>query len=273
MKVEIIFEDQDILVINKPAGLVANRADSVKELTVQDWLEQQLPKQMMTKVAWRELIPADFNEEFGTPEEIFKERIGLVHRLDKDTSGVMVAAKNPGSLVNLLAQFRQRQVSKKYTCLAHGKFRVPKGTIRAPLGRDKNNRHRFTITSEGRPAITEYEVIDYYLGLNELGQEKLAKFKKNLASYQGFSLVNCWPKTGRTHQIRVHLKHWQHPLVGDTKYVGKKRVRLDRVWCSRQFLHASTIELTHPRTNKKISFEAELNEDLQQALSFLNKSV
>ncbi len=268
MNIEVVFEDQDILIINKPAGLVMNRADSVKVLTLQDWLEKKLEKETIND--WRELVPADFSEEFGTAEEIFKQRQGLAHRLDKDTSGVIVAAKNPGSLVNLLAQFRQREISKRYTCLTHGKFRVPKGTIRAPLGRDRTNRQKFTISSGGRPSITEYEVIDYHADLNEQGQEKLKKFKKNLLSYQGFSLVNCWPKTGRTHQIRVHMKHWQHPLVGDTKYVGKKRAKLDREWCPRQFLHASSIEFTHPRTNEKVNFEVELADDLKQALNFLS---
>jgi 23S rRNA pseudouridine1911/1915/1917 synthase len=267
VNVEIIFEDQDILVVSKPAGMVSNRAVSVKEPSLQDWLAEKLAAETM--VDWQELVPADFSEEFGTAEEIFKERIGLVHRLDKDTSGVMVAAKNPGSLVNLLAQFRERKVNKKYTCLTHGKFRVPQGTIRAPLGRSRKNRQRFDVASEGRAAITEYKVDDYYPDLNEQGLEKLKEFKKKLSSYQGFSLVNCWPKTGRTHQIRVHLRHWQHPLVGDEKYVGKKRAKLDKVWCPRQFLHASQIKFTHPRTNEEVNFEAELAEDLQQALGFL----
>ncbi|MBT3250077.1 MAG: RluA family pseudouridine synthase [Candidatus Pacebacteria bacterium] len=271
MKVEIIFEDQDILVVNKPAGMVSNSAQSVKEPSLQDWLVEKTAQNVSDD--WKELVPADFNNEYGTVEEIFKERAGLVHRLDKDTSGVMVAAKNPGSLVNLLAQFRERKTSKKYTCLAHGKFRVPQGNIIAPLGRSRTNRQKFDVSSDGRSATTEYKVIDYYPDLNDQGLEKLKEFKKNLSSYQGFSLVNCWPKTGRTHQIRVHLKHWKHPLVGDDKYVGKKRVKLDEVWCPRQFLHASQINFIHPRTGKKVSFEVELAEDLRQALSFLNKSV
>lgn len=267
MNVKIIFEDQDILIINKPAGLVSNRAKSVKEESLQDWLEKKLAKE--TVVDWQELVPVDFNKEFGTVEEIFKERIGLVHRLDKDTSGVMVAAKNAGSLVNLLAQFQQRRVKKRYTCLTHGKFRVPRGTISAPLGRARMDRQKFAVTSEGRPAVTDYEVIDYYSDLNEQGLEKIKEFKKKNSSYQGFSLVNCWPKTGRTHQIRVHMKHWHHSLVGDTKYVGKKRARLDKVWCSRQFLHAGQIRFTHPRTNEEVTFEAELAEDLVGVLFFL----
>jgi len=267
MNIEVIFEDQDILVINKPAGLVVNQADSVKEFSLQDWLKEKLAKE--NSQDWEELVPGDFDKEFGTPTEIFQQRLGLVHRLDKETSGVMVAAKNPGSLVNLLAQFRQRQVSKKYTCLTHNKFRVPQGIIRAPLGRARVDRQKFTVAPEGRSAVTKYEVVDYYPDLNELGKEKVKQFGKKSAVYQGFSLVHCWPKTGRTHQIRVHLKHWKHPLVGDSKYVGKKRAKLDAAWCPRQFLHATEIEFTHPRSGEKTSFSAELAADLKEVLKLL----
>lgn len=269
MKIETIFEDQDILIVNKPAGLVVNEASSVKGETLQAWLTKRLDD--AETADWQALIPDDFTEEFGTAEEIFSQRQGLVHRLDKDTSGVMITAKNPGALVNLLAQFKQRQVKKKYTCLTHRKFRVPKGTIDAPLARARVDRQKFAVSSAGRSAVTNYELIAYYPNLNELGQEKLAKYKKKLSLYQGFTLVKCWPKTGRTHQIRVHMKHWQHPLVGDSKYVGKRRAKLDELWCPRQFLHASQIEFTHPRTQKKLIFEAELAVDLQYSLSLLAK--
>jgi 23S rRNA pseudouridine1911/1915/1917 synthase len=267
MNIKIIFEDQDILIINKPAGLVVNQTKTVKELTLQDWLGKRLSKKDFKD--WQKLVPANFSEKFGTAEEIFKNRLGLAHRLDKNTSGVMVAAKNPGSLVNLLAQFQQRQISKKYICLAHNKFRVPLGTIRAPLGRARVDRQKFAVVSNGRPAVTTYKVVNYYSGLNKQGKEKLKDFKKKVSVYQGFSLVHCWPKTGRTHQIRVHLKHWKHPLVGDNKYVGKKRAKLDAVWCPRQFLHASWIELIHPRINQKINFKVELAADLKEALKLL----
>ena len=267
MNIEIIFEDEDILVINKPAGLIANRSRTVKDLTLQDRLEERLIAEDFKD--WKKLIPADFSEEFGTAEEIFKERLGLVHRLDKNTSGVMVTAKNPGSLVNLLTQFKQRQTSKKYICLVHNKFRVPQGTIRAPLGRSRVDRQKFAVVSNGKPAVTKYKVVDYYLGLNEQGKEKLKDFKKKISVYQGFSLVHCWPKTGRTHQVRVHLKHWKHPLVGDNKYVGKKRAKLDAAWCPRQFLHAAELKFIHPRDGKRVSFEVELPIDLKKVLGLL----
>lgn len=267
MDINIIYEDQDIWIIDKPAGLVANQAETVSEPTLQDWLKQRLVD--VEEVDWSELVPPNFNDSYGTPKEVFVQRLGLVHRLDKDTSGVLVAAKNPGALVNLLDQFRQRQTSKKYICLTHNKFRVPQGIIRAPLGRARTDRQKFAVISSGRSAVTEYRVVDYYSGLNKQGLRKLEKFKKKISIYQGFSLVHCWPKTGRTHQVRVHMKHWKNPLVGDSKYVGKRRAKLDAVWCPRQFLHAAELKFTHPRTNEKVSFEVELAGDLKKVLGLL----
>ena len=278
MKIKIIFEDQDLWVINKPPGLVVNRAETVKSPTLQDWLEEQLPPLVefeKQKSSWAELVPTDFDEQYGTPLEIFKKRLGLVHRLDKDTSGVMVLAKNPGALVNLLQQFKQRQTEKRYLCLAHGKFRVPRGNIRAPLGRANYNRQKMAVGPSGKKATTLYEVTKFYPTFKStVIKEKFNKQQqRRLSIYQGFSLVNCWPKTGRTHQVRVHLKHWRHPLVGDEKYAGKKRAKLDLIWCPRQFLHAAELSFNHPRQQKNqkpsVSFEAELTTDLQAVVELL----
>jgi 23S rRNA pseudouridine1911/1915/1917 synthase len=268
MDIEIIHQDQDILVINKPAGIVVNKAKSVREPTVQDWVSNQLSD--IQESQWQELVPTKFDDQYGAPVEIFNQRQGLAHRLDKDTSGVMVWAKNPGSLVNLMHQFKQHQVKKKYTCLTHGKFRIPEGTISAPLGRARVDRQKFAVVSEGREAVTEYQVAQYYPGFSEQGRQELEQIKKKLSLYQGFSLVDCWPKTGRTHQIRVHMKHWLHPLVGDDKYVGKRRAKLDKMWCPRQFLHAARLEFVHPRTQKEVNFTADLTQDLEQVLKFLS---
>lgn len=274
MKIKIIFEDQDLWLINKPPSLVVNRSETVKKPTLQDWLEEQLPPLIeleKQEPTWSELVPADFDEQYGTPLEIFKKRLGLVHRLDKDTSGVMVLAKNPGSLVNLLQQFKQRQTKKRYLCLAHGKFRVPRGNIRAPLGRANYNRQKMAVGPGGRKATTRYEVAKFYPAFKPTTIEE--KFNKQqqrrLSIYQGFSLVDCWPKTGRTHQVRVHLKHWRHPLVGDEKYAGKKRAKLDPVWCPRQFLHAAELSFIHPRRQREVKFVAELSQDLQAVLKLL----
>lgn len=266
---QLLFEDPDLAVINKPADLVVNQATTVGDTTVQSWWTEYLQR-IDQATSWEELIPADFDSTYGSPEEIFSQRQGIVHRLDKDTSGALILAKNPGALVNLLAQFKQRTVSKKYTCLVHGKFRVPEGVIQAPVERASFDRQRFVVGVTGRPAETQYRVQAYFPSLTK---EALALFsplqKKRLSVYQGFSLVECTPKTGRTHQIRVHLQHWGHPIVGDAKYVGKKRAKLDAVWLGRQFLHASQLTVTHPRSGESLTIEAPLADDLQAALALL----
>jgi 23S rRNA pseudouridine1911/1915/1917 synthase len=268
---QILFEDSDILAINKPAGVVVNRAESYVGFTVQDWMAEylkNLSNQNRTD-DWLSLLPADFTTTYGTPEEIFEQRVGMVHRLDKDTSGVMLLAKNPGAMINLLRQFKERAVSKEYTCLTHGKFATPAGTIDLPLARRSSNRMMFGVVANGRPAVTDYQVVAFYANFEKtmLG-EKSSLLRSSL--YQGFSLVNCQPKTGRTHQIRVHMQHLQHPIVGDQTYVGKKRAKIDQLWCPRQFLHASKISLSHPRANQAMTIEAPLAEDLSLALRFLN---
>lgn len=281
----IIYEDKDILVLNKPAGIVVNRAQSVLTPTVQDWLEEHFhTKGIIAAQAypndWISQVPKEFTEEYGSPEDIFKQRSGIAHRLDKETSGILLVAKHPGSLLALLKQFRLREVQKQYLCLTHGKFGMTKGEISAPIGRRSKNRKLFGIVADGRPAVTQYQVVEYYSEFDakrvqtELQEESINSWSKlPLSSYNGFSLVKCWPKTGRTHQIRVHMAHLGHPIVGDYFYVGKKRRKLDALWCPRQFLHAQGISFIHPRTKEAMSFEAELPEDLKQSLKFLHQSM
>lgn len=271
-EIKIIHEDQDLLVINKPPGLVVNRAESVKVETLQDWLEKNIEAISKREFPedWRSQLPADFSDQYGTTEEIFESRTGLAHRLDKDTSGVMLIAKHPGSLLNLLKQFRDREIQKMYSCLTHGKFALPKGEVNLPLGRRSSNRKLFAVVSGGRPALTEYQVEKFYpnFDLEKLGPD----FKqKRFSLYDGFSMVNCWPKTGRTHQIRVHMAYLKHPIVGDIHYVGKKRIKLDGLWCQRQFLHARQIELTHPRSGNKVKYQADLSDDLLKSLTYLSE--
>lgn len=270
---EILFEDDDIIVINKPPGMVVNAAETTSAPTVQEWITSYLQKHPSTE-EWQSLVPADFSAEFGTPEAIFAERQGIVHRLDKNTSGVMVLAKNPGALVALLAQFKQRQTTKRYLTLVHGKFPVPEARLSLPLGRASRDRKLFAVTPEGREAVTDYKVLQEFRELNvallrqqqpELSKETLHRF----SIYQGFSLVECWPKTGRTHQIRVHLAHIRHPIVGDTTYLGRKRQMLDPIWCPRQFLHASSLRFKHPRSQKELEFAASLSSDLEAVLLIL----
>lgn len=293
----VLFEDADVLVLNKPAGLVVNQADSVKAYSLQDWLATQVPvwQQTWASAEWEKMVPKDFAAEFGSPEKIYAERLGLCHRLDKDTSGCLVIAKNPGALVQLLQQFRERTVKKSYLCLVHGGFTVLQGEINAPISRSQQNRTKFAVDPEGRMAITTYEVQRRFVGLKglveaaKLGWSHQApeyqafetkflefpvavqkKIRQHKSSYeQGFSLVACYPKTGRTHQIRVHLAHIHHPLVGDQLYAGKKRASVDAAWCPRQFLHAATLEFAHPRTTERHSISAPLPAELTQVLEFL----
>jgi len=200
---------------------------------------------------------------------------------------VLLLAKHPAALINLLSQFKERQVSKEYLCLVHGKVQPPEATLNIPLGRASRDRKLFSAQPDGRPAITQYKVAQLFTDLKvpelyedlqksqgrgvplELAKLSLAGLKKRLSVYQGFSLVQCWPKTGRTHQIRVHMAQIQHPLVRDQTYVGKKRKILDPLWCSRQFLHAASISFEQPRTKKKLTLTAKLPDDLIKTLNYL----
>jgi 23S rRNA pseudouridine1911/1915/1917 synthase len=277
--ISIIYEDNDLAVINKPAGVVVNRADTIKEPTLQDWWAEreklEVGNMELEREKWQELVPSDFASEYGTPEEVWQERGGIVHRLDKETSGVMILAKNPGALVHLLRQFRLRETQKKYICLVHGKFQVLEDTITAPLGRSTLNRTKFTVMADGRVAETKYQVVKQFSGVDAEKITAGRKFsaphvkKKLQQTYQGFALVECWPKTGRTHQLRVHFSHLHHPIVSDETYLGHKRVILDATWCPRLFLHAAELSFSHPRSGKKLTFQAELPQELQQALEVL----
>ncbi len=270
--ITILFEDQDLLILHKPAGVVVNRAQTVVGETIQDWIETNIPTVAKKEYPadWQTLIPSEFTGEFGTPEEIFTARTGIAHRLDKDTSGVFVCAKHPGALLSLLDQFKARTIQKKYTCLTHGKFAMLEGEVNVPLGRRSSNRKLFAVVADGRPALTKYQVQEFFPEFDtQLFTEKTGEKGKRTSIYQGFSLVSCWPKTGRTHQIRVHMAHLQHPLVGDVQYVGKKRSRLDVLWCPRQFLHAAEITFTHPRTKEAVTFVAPLPQDLEAVLEFV----
>lgn len=272
---KILYQDQDILVIDKPAGLVTNRANSVKQPTLQDWVEP-LVAQAQWPSDWRTLIPANFVETYGLPEDVFALRSGIAHRLDKDTSGIVLVAKHPGSLVYLLQAFRERTVTKSYLCLVHGLIYPDQDRISLPLGRSSQHRHKFAVVPDGRPAITHYQVqrrwqLGEYAQVIDLVTADLAVNKKQVSSnYQGFSLLVCHPETGRTHQIRVHLSSIQHPLVGDATYTGKRRHSFDQAWCARHFLHANSLTVTHPRSGKAMSWESSLPADLSRTLALLD---
>lgn len=247
-KLQIIFEDENLLVVDKPAGLVSTPSETQAEGTLADIL----------------------NKEHG----VQLDRGGLVHRLDKDTSGLILAAKTQEIFDGLQAQFKDRTVKKEYLALVHGVMEQS-GKIEAKIGRNPINREKFTVMDEGREATTLYTLEKHFEMKEETIDELFSEFNKiqrrklkNL-NYGKFSLVRCFPETGRTHQIRVHLKHIGFSIVGDEKYGGRKVVRLDHRWCPRQFLHAARISFIHPKTGEKLEFESPLPEDLEKALSFL----
>lgn len=258
----ILFEDDAVLVLNKPPGWVVNTAQTYSGATIQDWMEQRLQKTGQKLIKREVSAPnkvADANS-YGTSEEIFAERRGIVHRLDKDTSGALLLAKNPEALMELLRQFKAREVGKTYLALVHGKLNPSNGIIRLPLDRSTSDRKKFTVSFQGRLAETKYKLIEFFPGLPKSIATKKGK------SYQGFSLVELKPKTGRTHQIRVHMAAIKHPLVSDETYVGRKRIAIDLEWCPRQFLHAKEIVFVHPATHQSCSVEVPLYQDLDRAL-------
>lgn len=263
---QIIYEDADLLVINKPAGMVVNRSATVREgETLQDWLEKSVLR--------RELSGRPgLSEGQAFREEDFLARSGIVHRLDKDTSGVLVVAKNPPAFSDLQRQFKERLVRKTYIALVHGWFsRRPglqegqaSGEIRASLGRDPKNRQRFAVTADGRPATTKYRVLEYYD--RHSGRRPESDPGRARMTY---TLLELQPLTGRTHQIRVHLAHLHHPVVTDPWYAGRKTSRGDRLFCPRLFLHAQSLGFAHPRTGVWLKVEADLPDDLKKVLQSL----
>ena len=223
--VKILYEDADLLVIDKPAGLTVHPAPGHFSHT---------------------LVNAVLSHLNEIEDEGDITRPGIVHRLDKDTSGVMLVAKNNVALANLADQFKARTVKKTYITLVKGILRPDKGVIDAPIGRDSGDRKKMAVTGEsrGRAARTNYRVIRY-VGKN--------------------SLLEIMPETGRTHQIRVHLAAIGYPVFGDITY-GKKSAFLNR-----QFLHAHKIGFNLPATGKWVEFESPLPEDLEQVLQELDK--
>lgn len=216
----IVFEDKTLLILDKPSGLVVNRAETVKEETLQDWLEKKIT---------------------GSS---YLERSGIVHRLDKETSGLLVVAKTKNAFENLQKQFKERRVEKKYISLVHGQVKPRQGEIVLPIGRTQKDRQKFGVQVYGRKARTKYQVKRYW---------------------QEFSLLEIELLTGRTHQIRVHFSFLGHPVVSDLKY-GGKRGRRDRKFCPRMFLHAAKLGFSHPQTNQRQSFVSPLPFDLEKVI-------
>lgn len=273
----ILATGQDWWVINKPAGWVTNRAQTHQEPTLQAWLEENLLalKNLSAEKDWRPLLPDDWDEKYGGAEEIFMARSGLAHRLDKETSGAMLVAKNPGALMNFLAQFKNRQIKKTYWALTHGLWGIKRDRLSLPLGRKSGERLKWTVRAEGKPAVTNYQVLEEWPAINieklkqAAGGDLKTKTITNL--YQGFSLIECHPQTGRTHQIRVHCSYSHHPLVGDKTYTSSQKIKIDQFWCPRQFLHARSLTFSDPSNHQLVTVESPLAPDLKEALGFLEK--
>lgn len=226
MSLDILYEDPHLLAVNKPAGLVVHPGPGHPRGTLVNALLAHHPP-----IA-----------DVGPPD-----RAGIVHRLDKETSGVMVIAKTEAALEALQEQFRRRDVRKRYLALVNERVQPPEGIIEVPLGRDPVDRQKMVPTPEGRYSRTRYRVIRLF---------------------PRHTILEARPYTGRTHQVRVHLSWLGHPIVGDTVY-GRRRQPLLK---DRHFLHASRLILTHPVTEREICFEAPMPDELRHVLHQLGYS-
>ena len=232
--IDIVYEDDALVVVNKSAGMVVHPAAGAPSGTLANALAyhfQQLPGSGI--------------------------RPGIVHRLDRDTSGLLVVAKTEAALENLSDQFRDRTVYKSYVALVHGRVLSNSGKIDQPLARDPSNRTRMAVLRAGRNALTLYRV---------------------RSSYERFTLLDVELKTGRTHQIRVHLAWIKHPVVGDETYGGGRdntiqdpQVRARVRNLNRHFLHAEKLAFTHPATGERVMFESPLPAELAELLVFLSR--
>lgn len=231
---DIVYEDEGIIVVNKPAGMVVHPAYGHCTGTLVNAVLAHCPG----------LAGAE-----GDP------RPGIVHRLDKDTSGLIIVAKNDAARRHLQCQFKRREVKKVYLALLEGHLEPTQGVIEAPIGRDKKRRKRMAVVEGGREARTEYQVVEYFD----------AKAGKASRSY---TLVEAEPKTGRTHQVRVHFASIGHPLAGDPVY-GFRKQRLSGL--HRQFLHAQTLGFRLPVSDQYIELTAELPDDLRGVLEELRR--
>ncbi len=222
---EIIYEDKNLLVINKPAGMVVHPSAGHSNGT--------LVHAVMGHTSFLEGIGG-------------KKRPGIVHRLDKDTSGIILVAKNDNSHQWLQRQFKLRNVEKFYLALVDGRPATPTGRIIAPIYRDRGQRKKMAIAPEGkgRPSVTEYQTIE---------------------QFSNHTLLRVHPLTGRTHQIRIHLSSLRIPIVGDSVYGHKKQ----RINLKRHFLHASELSIRMPGEKNKTTFKAELPDDLTEVLENL----
>lgn len=242
MPLNIVYEDQEVLVIDKPVGLVVHPGTGNRSGTLINGVAWYLQKQ--NQQITEEILP----------------RFGLVHRIDKNTSGIMVLSKTPRAVASLARQFFDHSIERQYVALVWGDIEQDEGTVNAHIGRDLRFRKLFDAFPEGdhgKPAITHYRVLERF----------------------GYvTLISCQLETGRTHQIRVHLKHLGHPLFNDD-YYGGDRIRKGTVFtrykqfvdncfalCPRQALHARSLGFKHPESGQRVFFESPIPEDMQSVI-------
>lgn len=230
-ELKILYEDNQILVLNKPSGLVVNISKTSPQDTVQDYLYDYLK------------IPHNDITEFN-------QRTGLIHRIDKDTSGLLLVAKDQMAFENLTDQFKRRKVSKEYFAVVWGTIKDSLIEIDAPIKRDPNNRVKMAVHKDGRRALTKIELLKTL----------------SIKDYD-VSIVKAIPVSGRTHQIRVHMCALYHPVLGDSIYMSSKQFQQAREICDRLMLHAWKIEFNHPKTNIELKFEAPLPPLMQEMYS------
>lgn len=221
----IEYEDDYLLVINKPKGMVVHPTETIRTNTLVNGL-------------------LHYCDTLSTINGT--ERPGIVHRLDKDTSGLLVVAKDDATHTHLKKQFQRRSVYRQYEAIVHGSVSHAEGVIRAPIGRNPENRLKMAVVKNGKDAETHF---------------------KTIAHYDNFTVVECELKTGRTHQIRVHLHYIGHPIVGDPLYGNKRNPYVDS-----QVLYAQTLRFEHPQTNEMMTFSIERPQEFNELLQKLSNS-
>ena len=221
---DIVFEDGDVIVVNKPKGLVVHPAPGHPDGTLVNALLYHCGDSLS-----------------GIGGEL---RPGIVHRIDRDTSGLIIAAKNDFSHQRLAAQLQDHTLARIYHCIVTGNLREDSGTVDAPIGRHHTDRKKMAVVADGRNAVTHWRVLE---------------------RYQGFTYVECRLETGRTHQIRVHMAHTGHPILGDTVYGNKKPVPGLQGQC----LHAVGLQFVHPRTEEPVELHCGLSEEFEAQLKKL----
>ncbi|BAL62032.1 RluA family pseudouridine synthase [Melissococcus plutonius] len=219
---DIVYEDQDVVVINKPQGMVVHPSAGHFKGTMVHALLYHI-------------------KDLSSINDVI--RPGIVHRIDKDTSGLLIVAKNNQAHEALAKQLKDKTILRKYIALIHGEVPHEQGTIDAPIGRSKTNRKMQAIIKDGRSAVTHFKVLE---------------------KFTGYTLIELQLETGRTHQIRVHMKYIGHPVAGDPVYGPKKTLKGEG-----QFLHAKVLGFTHPTTHERMVFEAPLPEIFQNTLTKL----